>query len=80
MRFKANTGESNTGLIRLLLTSFTERSGFLVCSHGLLVLAPFHRIAKRLIPFGFGKWPLFEFEDVLIRPWARHEVVAGRSA
>ena len=42
-------------------------------------LAPFHCISKRLVPFGFGEWPLLEIEDVLIRPWTRHEVAAARS-
>jgi hypothetical protein len=34
MRFKAEVGESNIGLFRLPLTSFTESSGFSVCSYG----------------------------------------------
>jgi hypothetical protein len=60
-------------------SSLLSRSGRAKAASTLGVLAPFHRISKRLVPFGFGEWPLLDFEDVLVRPWTRHEAAVGRS-
>jgi hypothetical protein len=46
MRCKAEVGESNIGLFRLPLNSFTESSGFSVCSYSEAdILARENRIA-----------------------------------
>jgi hypothetical protein len=48
MRFKADIGERATGLFGLPLTSFPKVRVSRPVPMGLLVLAPFHRIPKRL--------------------------------
>jgi hypothetical protein len=46
-----------TGLFRLITHLIHRKFWFLGLFLWPVGLAPFHRIPKRLVPFGFGEWP-----------------------
>jgi hypothetical protein len=81
VRLKADTNESNTGLFRLVTQLIHRKFWFLglflwACWYWPLSIASLSDWSLLVL----GVAPFFEFADVLIRPWTRHEVAAGRSA
>jgi hypothetical protein len=62
---------------RSYLAAFPKRSICTICSFadgG--VLAPLHPIPKRLIPFDFGDWSVFDLGSVLISAVNGHKLAA----